>query len=86
MTPPKGKIFPENPLKYAQYHPKKAIFSKNSLYCLEFMKKKLTMPNPPIPAFGRIYTHGHDLLDPIHAVVFPFPSLSQVGLFILHNT
>ena len=23
--PPKGKIFPENPLKYAKYHPKNAI-------------------------------------------------------------
>ena len=28
MTPPKGKIFPENPLKYAKYHPKYAFFLK----------------------------------------------------------
>ena len=26
MTLPKDKIFPENPLKYAKYHPKNAFF------------------------------------------------------------
>ena len=34
-----GCIF-EHPLKYAKYHPKNAIFSKNSLSFLEFTKKK----------------------------------------------
>ena len=47
MTPPKGKIFPENPLKNAKYHPKNAIFSKNSLSCLEFMKKTYNAYPPP---------------------------------------